>query len=154
MGSLVSSTAVPEQRRRAKIVATLGPASNSEQAFRQLVRAGLDVARLNFSHGTHEQKLKLIEMVREVARQEEKSICIMGDLQGPKIRTGKLENGVPVQLVAGQTLTITPREILGTSTLVGTTFKTLAENLETGSRILLSEGLIELTVLQVVGDAV
>src|SRR5271170_3010136 len=127
MSSLVSSTAAaPEQRRRAKIVATLGPASNSEQAFRQLVRAGLDVARLNFSHGIHAEKLQLIEMVREVARQEEKSICIMADLQGPKIRTGKLENGTPVQLVAGQTLTITPRDILGNSTLIATTFVTLA----------------------------
>src|SRR5271163_3671109 len=146
MSSLVSSTGTgPEQRRRAKIVATLGPASNNEQAFRQLVRAGLDVARLNFSHGAHADKLKLIEMVREVARQEEKSICIMGDLQGPKIRTGKLENRTPVQLVAGQTLTITPREVSGTATLVGTTFKTLAENLEPSSRILLSDGLIELS---------
>src|SRR3984957_19312313 len=151
MGSLVSSTAVPEQRRRAKIVATLGPASNSEQAFRQLVRAGLDVARLNFSHGTHEQKLKLIEMVREVARQEEKSICIMGDLQGPKIRTGKLENRKPVQLVAGQTLTITPRELLGTAGLGSTTFPTLAENLAGGARILPSDGLIELRVTEIRG---
>src|SRR5277367_2311889 len=152
MSSFVSSTTAGlEQRRRAKIVATLGPASNTEQSFRQLVRAGLDVARLNFSHGIHAEKLKLIEMVREVARQEEKPICILADLQGPKIRTGKLENRTPVQLVAGQTLTITPRDIMGTSTLLATTFKTLAENLESGSRILLSDGLIELSVLQVHG---
>ncbi len=155
MSSLVSSTAAgPEQRRRAKIVATLGPASNSEQAFRQLVRAGLDVARLNFSHGIHAEKLKLIEMVREVARQEEKSICIMADLQGPKIRTGKLENGTPIQLEAGQTLTITPRDIAGNATLVSTTFTTLAENLEPGSRILFADGLIELSVLSVLGEDV
>ncbi len=142
------------QPRRAKIVGTLGPASSNEQAFRQLVRAGLDVARLNFSHGTHPEKLELIEMVREVARLEEKSICILGDLQGPKIRTGKLVDGKPVQLEAGQTLTITPRDILGTSTLVATTFVTLAENLEPGSRILLSDGLIELSVLRVDGEDV
>jgi pyruvate kinase len=143
-----------EHRRRAKIVGTLGPASCDELSFRQLVRAGLDVARLNFSHGVHSEKLKLIEMVREIGRQEGKNICIMGDLQGPKIRTGKLENRTPVQLVAGQTLTITPREILGTATLISTTFKTLAENLEPGSRILLSDGLIELSVLQVHGEDV
>jgi pyruvate kinase len=155
MSALVgSSVPDPLQQRRAKIVATLGPATSNEQAFRQLVRAGLDVARLNFSHGVHSEKLQLIEMVREVARQEEKPICILADLQGPKIRTGKLENRTPVQLVAGQTLTITPREILGTATLIGTTFKTLAENLEQGSRILLSDGLIELSVLQVLGDDV
>ncbi len=155
MSSFVSSTVTgAEQRRRAKIVATLGPASNNEQSFRQLVRAGLDVARLNFSHGIHAEKLKLIEMVREVARTEEKSICILADLQGPKIRTGKLVDGIPVQLEAGQTLTITPRDILGTSTLIATTFVTLAENLEPGSRILLSDGLIELSVLRVDGGDV
>ncbi|AXC13722.1 Pyruvate kinase [Acidisarcina polymorpha] len=154
MSSLVTSLGPDTQQRRAKIVATLGPVSNTEQSFRQLVRAGLDVARLNFSHGIHEEKLKLIEMVREVARQEGKSICILGDLQGPKIRTGKLVDHTPVQLVAGQTLTITPRDILGTSTLIATTFVTLSENLESGSRILLSDGLIELSVLHVNGGDV
>src|SRR6201987_5580161 len=91
--------------RRAKIVGTLGPASNNETTFRGLVRAGLDVARLNFSHGTHPEKLALIEMVRKVAREEGRCICILGDLQGPKIRTGRLENRTPVQIEAGQTLT-------------------------------------------------
>ena len=100
--------------RRTKIVATLGPASSNEVTFRQLVRAGLDVARLNFSHGTHEQKLDLIRMVREVAKDENKPLCILGDLQGPKIRTGKLVDKKPVQLTAGQSLTITPRDIAGT----------------------------------------
>lgn len=132
--------------RRAKIVATLGPASSSPEVFRQLVRAGLDVARLNFSHGSHAQKAELIRMVRKVSREEGKPICILADLQGPKIRTGKLKGHKPVQLVAGKLFTITPREIEGTASLVGTTFKTLAENLEPGSRILLSDGLIELRV--------
>src|SRR5271170_6313925 len=140
-----------ERTRRAKIVATLGPASNTPEIFRQLVRAGLDVARLNFSHGTHEQKSELIRMVRTVAKEENKPICILADLQGPKIRTGKLKGHKPVQLVAGKLLTITPREIEGTAALVGTTFKTLAENLEPGSRILLSDGLIELRVDHVKG---
>jgi pyruvate kinase len=136
-------------QRRAKIVATLGPASNSEFMFRELVRAGLDVARLNFSHGANAEKLELIEMIRSVSVQEGKRICIMGDLQGPKIRTGRLKNKVPVLLKAGQMLTITPRDILGTADLIGTTFKTLAENLEQGSRLLLSDGLIELRVREV-----
>src|SRR5271163_2262531 len=117
-----------ERTRRAKIVATLGPASNSPEIFRQLVRAGLDVARLNFSHGTHEQKAELIRMVRTIAKEERKPICILADLQGPKIRTGKLKENKPVQLVAGKRLTITPREIEGTAQKVGTTFTTLAEN--------------------------
>lgn len=137
--------------RRAKIVATLGPASESEAVFRNLVRAGVDVARLNFSHGTYEEKLALIQMVRKVSRQERKPICILGDLQGPKIRTSKLKDRQPVQLKAGHKLTITPREVPGTSALIGTTFQTLAENVEQGSRILLSDGLIELRVQEVAG---
>jgi pyruvate kinase len=143
-----------ENPRRAKIVATLGPSSSSETVFRELLRAGLDVARLNFSHGTHPEKLKLIETVRKVSHEERKPICILGDLQGPKIRTGRLKNRIPVQLKAGQRLTITPRDILGTSSLVATTFPTLAENLEPGARILLSDGLIELRVLEIPGDDV
>ena len=143
---LAAAPVSPERGRRAKIVATLGPASSSEEVFRALVRAGLDVARLNFSHGSHAQKAELIKMVRKVSREEGKPICILADLQGPKIRTGKLVDHKPVLLVAGERLTITPREIEGTKSLVGTTFTTLAENLEPGSQILLSDGLIELRV--------
>ncbi len=138
--------------RRAKIVATLGPASNTEATFRTLVRAGLDVARLNFSHGTQADKQLLIDMIRKVSDEEKKPICILADLQGPKIRTGKLVDRKPVLLEAGQTLTITPRDILGTRDLIATTFVTLAENLESGSRILLSDGLIELHVIRIIGD--
>lgn len=141
-------------QRRAKIVATLGPASNTEPIFRELVRAGVDVVRLNFSHGTHEEKLALIQMIRKVSREEHKPLCILGDLQGPKIRTSKLKDHQPVMLRAGQKITITPREVPGTASLVGTTFKTLAENVEQGSRILLSDGLIELRVHEVDGDDV
>jgi pyruvate kinase len=142
---------LPRNSRRAKIVATLGPACSTPEMFRNLVRAGVDVARLNFSHGSHAQKAELIQMVREVSRAEQKPICILADLQGPKIRTGKLKDHTPVQLVAGELLTITPRVIEGTAALVGTTFLTLAENLEPGSRILLSDGLIELRVERVEG---
>lgn len=140
------------KHRRAKIVATLGPASSTPEVFRDLVRAGLDVARLNFSHGSHAQKAELIRMIREVSRAEQKPICILADLQGPKIRTGKLKDHMPVQLVAGELFTISPSVTEGTAQIVGTTFTTLAENLEPGSRILLSDGLIELRVEQVKGE--
>ncbi len=153
--TLSGSSSAPEHApRRAKIVGTLGPASNNETTFRALVRAGLDVARLNFSHGTHPEKLKLIEMVRKIAAEEGKNICILGDLQGPKIRTGRLENRTPVQLEAGQKLTITPRDVPGTAEVLSTTFSTLSENLDAGARILLSDGLIELAVLAVKGEDV
>jgi len=137
--------------RRAKIVATLGPASSTEATFRELVRAGLDVARLNFSHGSHEQKSELIAMVRKVAKEEGKPICILADLQGPKIRTGTLVDHKPVLLHAGRQLTITPETIEGTAERVSTVFTTLAENLKPGDQILLSDGLIELRVVQIVG---
>jgi pyruvate kinase len=149
----LSLTDSPSQRR-AKIVSTLGPASNTEPVFRDLVRAGIDVVRLNFSHGTHEEKLALIQMIRKVSREEHKPLCILGDLQGPKIRTSKLKDHQPVQLKAGGRLTITPRDVPGTASLVGTTFRTLAENVEQGSRILLSDGLLELRVHDVDGDDV
>ena len=140
--------------RRAKIVATLGPSCSTAETFRELVRAGLDVARLNFSHGSHEQKAELIAMVRKVAKEEGKPVCILADLQGPKIRTGRLVAGKPVLLEAGKLLTITPENIEGTAERVGTVFTTLAENLEKGSRILLSDGLIELTVERIEGEDV
>jgi pyruvate kinase len=140
-----------ENYRRAKIVATLGPASSSEAMFRALVRAGLDVARLNFSHGSHAQKSELIAMVRKVSKEENKPICILADLQGPKIRTGVLVDHKPVLLETGKRLTITPEQIEGTVERVSTVFTTLAENVVPGTQILLSDGLIELRVVEVIG---
>jgi pyruvate kinase len=143
------------ESRRAKIVATLGPASNTPEMLKKLIHSGVDVVRLNFSHGTHEEKLALIQMIRAVSQEESKPLCILGDLQGPKIRTAKLVNHTPVHLETGKQLTITPREVEGTAEVVGTTFKTLADNVEEGSRILLSDGLIELRVKDVnEGDVV
>ena len=143
-----------DRMRRAKIVATLGPSCSTLPVFRELVRAGLDVARLNFSHGSHEQKAELIRMVRQVAAEENKPICILADLQGPKIRTGTLKDGKPVMLETGKRLTITPRKVEGTAEIVSTVFTTLAENLVPGSRVLLSDGLIELRVVEIQGEDV
>jgi pyruvate kinase len=146
-------TESPSQRR-AKIVATLGPASNTEPVIRDMIRAGVDVVRLNFSHSTHERKVAVMQKIRKVSKEENKPICILADLQGPKIRTTLLKDHQPVLLKAGHRLTITPRDVLGTAALVGTTFKTLAENVEQGSRILLSDGLIELRVHEIAGEDV
>jgi pyruvate kinase len=118
------------------------------------MRVGMDVARLNFSHGTHEEHARVIERLRKVAKKEGRSICILQDLQGPKIRTGRLKFRTPVALKAGSTVTITPRDISGTSTLLSTTFKTLAQEVVPGSRILLADGLIELRVRAIHGDDV
>jgi len=122
--------------------------------IRDLIRSGMDVARLNFSHGTLEEKGRLIEAIREVASSENKAICILQDLQGPKIRTGRLKYRTPVALKSGSKITITPRDIAGTSQVISTTFKTLAREVQPGARILLSDGLIELRVRSLQGEDV
>ena len=109
---------VNQRERKAKIVCTLGPASSSEAMLRELMLAGMDVARLNFSHGTHQEHARVIERVRKVAAREGRTICILQDLQGPKIRTGSLRNGRPVALKAGSRVTITPRDLPGTARLI------------------------------------
>src|SRR5512138_3801353 len=99
--------------RRAKIVCTLGPASNTEAPIRDLMRCGMDVARLNFSHGTHEEHARVIDRLRKVARAERRTICILQDLQGPKIRTGRLAERMPVMLKSGTRVTLTTRDVAG-----------------------------------------
>src|SRR3954470_1489514 len=113
---------IPGASRRAKIVCTLGPASNTEEMHRELLRAGMNVARLNFSHGTHEDHARMIERLRKAADAEDAIICLMQDLQGPKMRTGKLRDGKPVSLKAGSHLTLTGTDVLGTATRMPTTF--------------------------------
>lgn len=138
-------------QRRAKIVCTMGPACSTEAALRDLLRAGMDVARLNFSHGTHEEHGRMIRRLRRVAQAVKRPLCILQDLQGPKIRTGRLKHGQQVLLKAAAALTITPRDVPGTATLLSTTFPSLAQEVQPGERILLADGLIELRVKRVRG---
>ena len=140
--------------RHSKIVCTIGPASCSPRIIERLLRAGMDVARLNFSHGSHQDHAQNIATLRKLALELEKPIAIMADLQGPKIRTGVLAGGTPVILRAGQKFTITTAKILGDSTRVNTTFLPLPREVKRGARILLSDGLIELRVQQVRGREV
>jgi pyruvate kinase len=140
--------------RRAKIICTIGPACNSEAAMRDLLRLGMDVARLNFSHGTHDDHAHNIARLRRAAEREGRPVCILQDLQGPKIRTGLLEGHAPVLLKTGSVVTITPKDVLGTEARISTTFSDLARELAPGARILLSDGLIELRVRAVRGDDV
>jgi pyruvate kinase len=138
--------------RRAKIVCTIGPASNTESALRMLMHAGMDVARLNFSHGSHADHAKIIETLRRMASSEGRTICILQDLQGPKIRTGALRGHQLVTLNSGARVTITTRDVEGTADLISTTFKDLPREMKPGSRILLSDGRIELRVKAVRGE--
>ena len=132
--------------RRAKIVCTLGPASASKEMIGRLVGAGMDVARLNFSHGTHEDHRRTFGLVREVARERAQSIAILQDLQGPKIRVGHMQCGA-VELVAGRELELTIEKVEGTAELLPHTYEPLAQDVDPGDRILLDDGRLELEVL-------
>jgi pyruvate kinase len=132
--------------RRTKIVATLGPASDSEPRIRQLIEAGMDVARVNFSHGTHEEHAARIGRIRAQAAAVGKPVAILQDLQGPKIRTGSLKDRMPVQLQDGGSFTITTEPIVGDARRVSTTYQALPHDVQPGERILLSDGNIELMV--------
>lgn len=140
--------------RRAKIVCTIGPACDSEECIADLMRLGMDVARLNFSHGTHAEHARRIQRLRRAARHLKRTICILQDLQGPKIRTGRLIDGRPVELKTGSVVRITPREVAGTAALISTDFAGLAREVEPGASVLLSDGRIELKVIAVRGDDV
>ena len=140
--------------RRAKIICTIGPACNTEVVMRDLLRLGMDIARLNFSHGTHEDHAHNIHRLRRAADREGRTVCILQDLQGPKIRTGQLEKHEPVLLKTGSVFTITPQNVPGNSSRISTTFPDLSRELVPGARILLSDGLIELRVRSIRGKNV
>src|SRR6266702_2583838 len=133
--------------RRTKIVCTIGPATNSEEQLERLIQAGMNVARLNFSHGTHDDHALAIERIRRISARLGCPIAILQDLQGPKIRTGQLEGGQPVMLVDGANITITTRPIIGNAQMVATTYEPLPQDVKIGDRILLDDGLLELRVL-------
>ena len=139
--------------RRAKIVCTLGPATYSAEAIHDLVEAGMDVARLNLSHGTHDDHEEVYRQVRSAADDSGRAVGIMVDLQGPKIRLGRLSSG-PVQLVAGDEFTITTEDVPGSKVLVSTTYGGLPGDVEPGLQILIDDGRVCLEVLSVEGPRV
>ena len=142
----------PLRDRRAKIVCTLGPASRSPEMVYRLLQAGMNVARLNFSHGTQEEHARTIEAVRAGTARLERPAAILADMSGPKIRTGTLLEGRPVTLVAGQRFLITTENVEGTAERVSTTYAGLPDEVRKGDRILLSDGLLELRVMGTRGN--
>jgi pyruvate kinase len=143
-----------EHMRRTKIVATIGPVSSTPEVIERLLNAGMDVARLNFSHGTQDEHARRIEMLREVAVRKGRPLALLQDLQGPKIRTGSLVDRKPVMLQPGTRFTITTRNVAGTASLVSTTYAALPRDVRPGDRILISDGLIEAQVVRISGDEV
>lgn len=135
-------------QRRVKIVATIGPATMDEKNLERAIKAGMNVARLNFSHGSHEDHLKVLKSLRKLSHTLQAPVTILQDLQGPKIRVGKFANG-KIEVKAGQIVTITTDSVLGNDDLIPSDFKELTSAVFPGAKILLDDGLLEFTVLEV-----
>ncbi|MBS1553534.1 MAG: pyruvate kinase [Bacteroidota bacterium] len=132
---------------RTKIVATVGPASNNKEMLHALIKEGVDVFRLNFSHGKHEDHLKVIEYVRELNREMGTNVALLQDLQGPKIRVNDVQPGVEIK--PGQEIIITTRELVGNHEIVSTSYEGLPRDVKRGDMILIDDGKIELKVMEV-----
>lgn len=139
--------------RKTKIVATVGPVSSSPEMIQKLMKAGVDIFRLNFSHGENSQKLELIHTIRQVSDKLGHQVGILGDLQGPKIRTGKMA-GEGMILAKGQEVVITTDDVLGSDGVIPTIYRSLPHDVHPGSRILLDDGLLELKVIGVEDERV
>ena len=140
--------------RRTKIVATLGPASYTPDVIERLIESGVNVFRLNFSHGTHRQHQEALETVRGIAKRRDEAVACLQDLSGPKIRTGDLSDKKGILLKEGATLTLTTEAIVGTTERISTTYEHLPQDVQPGKRILLDDGLIELEVEAISGGDV
>lgn len=133
--------------RRTKIVATVGPATHDRGMLEKLIKAGMDVARINCSHAEHATVSRVIEDLRAISAELDRPLGILLDLSGPKIRTATLAGDVPVTLFAGQKFVLTSRKVEGSATAVGTNYAKLALEVKAQDTILLDDGLIELHVL-------
>jgi pyruvate kinase len=133
------------KKRRTKIIATIGPASQSPLMIRDLIEAGANVFRLNMSHGDHATHTEVYNNIREIAEEMDQPVAILADLCGPKIRTGKFEDG-QIELASGDTVIVTIRDIVGSGKLIPSQYKSLADDVVPGNRILLSDGELEFQV--------
>ncbi len=138
-------------QKRTKIVCTVGPSTDKPGVLDRMITAGMNVARFNFSHGTHEDHAKRISLVRAAAEKANKPIALMLDTKGPEMRIGKFAEG-KVQLLANQTFTLTARDVLGTESIVSVNYYNLPREVKSGDRILLADGLISLVVERIEGD--
>ena len=132
--------------KKTKIICTLGPASDDKETMRKLVQGGMDIARFNFSHGTHEEQKARMDQLKAIREQEKKPVAILLDTKGPEIRTGLLKDGKKVTLTAGQKFTLSVEEKVGDASGVSITYPGLVEDVYVGKKILIDDGLIELTV--------
>ncbi len=149
----IDTEIVPLKYRRTKIVATLGPSSTDEATLARLVAAGVDVFRLNFSHGTHESHRVAYARVRSAAESRRQAVAVLADLSGPKIRVGDFPGG-SILLEKGQRVTVTTRDVPGEGNLIPTHYQALSRDVKKGDRILLDDGALALRVLGVEGTEV
>jgi pyruvate kinase len=140
--------------RKAKIIATIGPASSDRNTLSSLLDAGMDVARLNFSHGNHDGYAKLVDELRKLADEKNKPCAILQDLQGPKLRTGETKGGQPILLTAGKLIKLTTEEVETTDQEIFVDYGPLPEDVKPGDRILLDDGSLELRVTGVEASSV
>ena len=132
---------------RTKIVATVGPASNAKEMLRALVKEGVDIFRLNFSHGKHEDHQKVIDFVREINKEMGTNVALLQDLQGPKIRVNEVAENIV--LIPGQEFVITTRELVGNNEIASTSYKALPKDVLPGDMVLIDDGKLEFTVKEV-----
>lgn len=137
--------------RKTKIICTLGPATDRDDVLRQLIENGLDVARFNFSHGTHEEQKARMDKLKELREELKVPVAILLDTKGPEIRTGLFAEG-KVMLEVGQEFTLTARDVEGTNEIVSITYANLPNEVEVGTKILVDDGLIEMTVISIEGE--
>ncbi len=142
---------IAHSQKRTKIVATVGPACDSYEKLVELVKAGVNVFRLNFSHGSHEDKLKVIDHIRQINKTEPVNIAILADLQGPKLRVGDLENG-QIELKDGESIIFTTTKIMGNSQKIYVSYPHLTQDVQVGERIFLDDGKMEVAVKEILND--
>ena len=142
---------IEHSSHRTKIVATVGPACDTYEKLLELVQVGVNVFRLNFSHGSHENKSEIIKNIRKINSTEPYNIAILGDLQGPKLRVGQIENGI-MEVNAGDVLTFTNTKVIGNMERVYVSYPNLHADVKPGNLIMIDDGKLEVKVLEVLDN--
>ena len=135
--------------KKTKIVCTMGPNTDNREIMTALVKNGMDVARFNFSHGTHEEQKARMDLLKAVRKEQKRPVAILLDTKGPEIRTGLLEGGKKVTLTEGETFTLTTRDVVGNNKICSQTYEDMPKDVVPGNTILIDDGLIALEVVEV-----
>ena len=140
--------------KKTKIICTMGPTTNDREVMKKLALNGMDIARFNFSHGTHEEQKERMDALKKIRKEEGKHIAILLDTKGPEIRTGLLKDGQKVELVEGETFVLTTEEIEGDNKRVSITYEGLVEDAEIGGTILVDDGLLKFKIVNIIGKEI